>query len=187
MHSTSSSLQEIQKKNKNPRGLLNITELFQHVLAWFQDVSMHHLPICSSFTPLSRLAVEGSRFQAMQFLSHLWIYTVWCLKSVPHDAQWSLTLKVLDRPATKWYKSFWIPCAHLPIKAPRQDRLEFCFMLSIFDFAGYKLKQSKTAKLRLGQATTTSSTSHWWTCCNSIVKHSLQKVQKAQVRYLHLQ
>ena len=34
-----------------------------------QDVSMHHLPTCLPFTPLSRLTIEGSRFQAMQFLS----------------------------------------------------------------------------------------------------------------------
>ena len=90
------SLQEIQKiigENQGDHWTIS------HVSAWFQDVSMHNLPICSPFASLSRLAVEGSRFQAMQFLS---LCTVWCLKSLPHDAQWSLTLKVLDRPATKW-------------------------------------------------------------------------------------
>ena len=155
---------------------------------------MHNLPICSPFASLSRLAVEGSRFQAMQFLS---LCTVWCLKSLPHDAQWSLTLKVLDRPATKWYKwsviypttalwalsdtwkkwwhqhglcmSLWILCEHLPIKATRQNRLAFCFQ-SCFRFSTLPYTRWSKAKLRLGQATTTSSTSHWWTCCNSMVE-----------------
>ena len=177
-----------------------------------QDVLMHHLPTCLPFTPLSRLTIEGSRFQAMQFLS---LCTVWCLKSLSHDAQWSLTLKVLDRPATKWYTniyndpgwstqlrlcglyqalgkservapgvnqtgmlwhqhspcmSLWIRCEHLPTKAPGQNRLAFLALQSCFRFPTLPDTRWSKAKLRLGQATTTSSTSHWWTCCNSIVE-----------------
>ena len=66
MHSTSSSLQEIQEENRKKLGeSLNYFTCIDMI----QDVSMHHLPTCSPFDPLSRLAVEGSRFQAMQFLS----------------------------------------------------------------------------------------------------------------------
>ena len=212
MHSTSSSLQEIQEENRKKLGeSLNYFTCID-CIDMIQDVLMHHLPTCSPFDPLSRLAVEGSRFQAMQFLS---LCTVWCLKSLSHDAQWSLTLKVLDRPATKWYTniyndpgwstqlrlcglyqalgkservapgvnqtgmlwhqhspcmSLWIRCEHLPTKAPRQNRLALLALQSCFRFPTLPDTRWSKAKLRLGQATTTSSTSHWWTCCNSIVE-----------------
>ena len=69
MHSTSSSLQEIQEENRKKLGeSLNYFTCID-CIDMIQDVSMHYLPTCSPFDPLSRLAVEGSRFQAMQFLS----------------------------------------------------------------------------------------------------------------------
>ena len=69
MHSTSSSLQEIQEENRKKLGeSLNYFTCID-CIDMIQDVLMHHLPTCSPFDPLSRLAVEGSRFQAMQFLS----------------------------------------------------------------------------------------------------------------------
>ena len=86
-----------------------------------------------------------------------------------------LPLWALSGAWKKWWRqhglcmSLWILCEHLPIKATRRNRLAFCFQ-SCFRFSTLPYTRWSKAKLRLGQATTTSSTSHWWTCCNSMVE-----------------
>jgi hypothetical protein len=59
------------KKSRKKTGKNYIGESLNYFtcIDMIQDVSMHHLPTCLPFTPLSRLTIEGSRFQAMQFLS----------------------------------------------------------------------------------------------------------------------
>ena len=172
--------------------------IYQHVRllipyhAWplraadFRPCSSFHFALCDAWNPCPMMHNDPWHWRCLIDLlqNDIQIYTM-IQDDLPNSGSVGFIRhleKVSERVAPGvnqtgmlWHQhspcmSLWIRCEHLPTKAPGQNRLAFLALQSCFRFPTLPDTRWSKAKLRLGQATTTSSTSHWWTCCNSIVE-----------------